>query len=291
MGGFKNWMHIWNLETAKRLHKPVFYWGRSIGPFNECDNDSKVFKRNSINLLKYFSYISLRDGVSIKYAEELGVKAEAVVDSAFLECPDALIPENILQTIGGNDYVVYVPNELTWHPRYPKSVQSEIDSFFLKIIDLITDKYPDIKIVMLPQTYNSEINDYSYFLRLKEAAKNKNIIVVDEGQNSDIQQKIISGSKMVIGARYHSIVFAINNNVPFISLSYEHKMKGLLETLSLKEYMVEIQDIFGEGNEMKYNSAIEKVSKLLSLNPSSVSNTEARKIVTEKFEEMIKLMK
>ena len=40
---------------------------------------------------------------------------------------------------------------------------------------------------------------------------------------------------MVIGARYHSIVFAINNCVPFVCLSYEHKMSGMLESLHLND--------------------------------------------------------
>ena len=288
MGGFKVWAHIYNLETAKRLHKPIYYWGRSIGPFREDDMDSKVFKTNSINLLKYFSYISLRDSISIKYANELGIMADEVVDSAFLECPNTIVPENIIGEIDGSEYIVYVPNELTWHPHYPKALQSKIDSFFLKIIDLISDKFPNRKIVMLPQTYKSAFNDYAYFKRLSMHSENNNIIVIDENQNSDIQQKIIAGSKLVIGARYHSIVFAINNNVPFISLSYEHKMEGLLERLSMTEYMVEIQDIFDDGNEKAYKSAIEKIKILISHNCNSVNKYEAVNIVNGGFEMMIK---
>jgi len=26
MGGFANWDHIWQLDVARRLNKPVFYW-------------------------------------------------------------------------------------------------------------------------------------------------------------------------------------------------------------------------------------------------------------------------
>lgn len=289
MGGFKDWKHIWNLETAKRLHKPIFYWGRSIGPFTEDNKDSKIFKQNSVKLLKYFAFTCLRDSVSIQYANELGIKAVETVDSAFLDCPDAEVPDNILQKIG-NDYIVYVPNELTWHPRYPKNLQPKIDAFFLKIFDLISNKFPDKKIVMLPQTYKSFVNDYSYFERMSNIVNNSNIIVIDENQNSDIQQKIIAGSKLVIGARYHSIVFAINNCVPFISLSYEHKMKGLLERLSTTEYMVEIQDIFDEGNEDTINSAIAKVDELLIQNTAMTHKTEAVEIASARFEELLRIL-
>lgn len=289
MGGFCDWLHLWFFETARRLNKPTLYWGRSIGPFSEDDYQSKLFKKHSVKLLNYFSFIGLRDSISAKCANELAIGAEEIVDSAFLECPNVIVPRNILQEIGGNDYVVYVPNELTWHPRYSKSEQSQIDKFFLKIIDLISDKYPNRKIVMLPQTYKSRIDDYSYFKRLCNLSKNKNIIIIDENQSSDIQQKIISGSKLVIGARYHSIVFAINNNVPFISLSYEHKMKGLLDKLGLTENMVDIQGVF--NNEDKYLSALRNIEKLLLTKEQHINRNIANEIVSKGFDKMVVALK
>ena len=289
MGGFRDWLHLWFFDTARRLNKPTIYWGRSIGPFSEDDYQSKLFKKRSVKLLNYFSFIGLRDSISVKCANGLGISAEEIVDSAFLECPDVIVPQNILQEIGSNDYVVYVPNELTWHLRYPKSLQSQIDKFFLKIIDLISEKYPNRKIVMLPQTYKSHIDDYSYFKRLCNLSKNKNIIIINENQSSDIQQKIISGSKLVIGARYHSIVFAINNNVPFISLSYEHKMKGLLDKLGLTENMVDIQDIF--NNEDKYSSALRNIEKLLLAKEQQINRNLANEIVSKGFDKMTVTLK
>lgn len=290
MGGFKMWHHIWTLETAKRLRKPIYYWGRSIGPFTEDNYSSKVFKQNSTNLLSYFAYISLRDSISIKYAKELCVNAEEVVDSAFLECPNAVVPQNILQLIDGSDYIVFVPNELTWHPRYKNVLPEKIDEFFLSLMDIIASKWPERKILMLPQTYKSIVNDYSYFKRLESKLCNNRIIVIDENQNADIQQKIIAESKLVIGARYHSIVFAINNEVPFVSLSYEHKMKGLLEKLKMTENMVEIQDIFDVGNDFKYNMAIAKVKDLLSVNYDKIDKHTAIDIVNKGFKQMVKVI-
>ena len=52
-------------------------------------------------------------------------------------------------------------------------------------------------------------------------------------------------------SRYHSIVFAINNGVPFISLSYEHKMSGLLCSLGGEEMMVDIVDTFISSENMQ----------------------------------------
>lgn len=282
MGGFTNWNHIWQLDVARRLEKPVFYWGRSIGPFSEESFKKKLFKKCSSRLLKYFSYISLRDKVSVDIARQIGVSADEIVDSAFLEVPSAKILENFLKDTGDSEYVVFVPNSLTWHPRYKGIPQKKIDEFYLRIIEFLEKKFAYKKIVMIPQTYKSVINDYDYFLKLKELSGNKNIIVIDENQSSDVQQAIIKKSCLVIGARYHSVVFAINNEIPFVSLSYEHKMKGLLETLNMTDRMIEIQDIF-DGKTSDFEKALDKVELLTSGKLENPSARQARKIVQNGF--------
>lgn len=284
MGGFLNWEHIWQLELVRRMGKRIIYWGRSIGPFTDEDRAHRIFKENSYRLLRYFSYISLRDSVSMEIAKGLLLTVDEVVDSAFLEKPNSVIPDDISDMIG-DDYIVFVPNQLTWHYRYRKVSQAVIDDFNLRIIGCIRRIYPGSRIVMLPQLYKSSINDYKYFETLKKKAGDENIIVIDENRSSDIQQKIIQKAKFVVGERYHSVVFAINNNVPFISLSYEHKMIGLLQTLGLSGSVVEIQNLF-EDNGSRINEAIAQIESLMKALPPAVSSADACAIVTGAFEKM-----
>lgn len=293
MGGFMNWNHVYQLHLAKQMKKPVLYWGRSIGPFTTEDFKHKVFTKAADEILHYFSFISLRDKKSLKIAEEMGVKAVSTVDSAFLEVPNANVSEEIAKAIGDGKYMVFVPNSLTWHYRYKPLPQERIDSFYYKVFGKIIENHPDWKIVMLPQTYMSIIEDWDYFMKLKEnyckshTDCNDKIIVVDENQSSDIQQTIISKAELVIGARYHSIVFALNNSRPFVSLCYEHKMSGLLETLGLTEYMVDISDIFDDGNEEKLDRAVEMAGEKIKTARSRPEETKkAKEIVDAAFEQM-----
>lgn len=290
MGGFMNWKHIWQLSAAQYLKKPTLYWGRSIGPFSDNDIPHHVFKRVSYQLLRNFDYLSLRDNVSTNIAKEIGVAYDSVVDSAFLETPDAAIPDSIKRQLGLS-YIVFVPNSLTWHYKYKGIPQDRIDSFHLEIIDIIHTMYPASSIVMLPQTFKSKIDDYNYFLSIKNKSSVGNIVVIDENQNSDIQQKIISGARLVIGERYHSVVFAINNSVPFISLVYEHKMSGLLETLGMTEYSVDIQNIFDNDAYNKMSIAIEKIKYLVENIPRSPSPVLAKTCVRGGLDNMISLIK
>ena len=285
MGGFMSWDHIWELETARRLGKPVFYWGRSIGPFTDEDCAHSVFKKESSSLLSYFSFLSLRDDVSVRIAEEFGVHPVPVVDSAFLETPDAVIPEAVQSQLEER-YVVFVPNALTWHYRYRNVPQDRIDRFHLDVMEFLSEKYPGHTIVMLPQTYRSLINDYGYFRRLAERAAGKPVLVIDEDQSSDVQQKIIAGARMVIGERYHSVVFAINNRTPFVSLSYEHKMTGLLEKLGLTERSVDVQGIFADESGELCRRALEQVRSLLEQDAFVPPQLDPRAFVREGFEKL-----
>ena len=89
-------------------------------------------------------------------------------------------------------------------------------------------------------------NDVDYFRDLHKKYPSNQITVIDDIYGSDVQQAVIKGSEMVIGARYHSVVFAINQARPFCALSYEHKIEGLLQILKSTDSMIDIKDIFAD---------------------------------------------
>lgn len=288
MGGFMNWAHIWQLYLAMKHHIKTIYWGRSIGPFDDYEFDHVQFKKISCELLNYFDYISLRDEVSIKIAKSMNIQTDLTVDSAFLETPNSSIPDRISKLIGTAPYVVYVPNELKWHYKYKEYSKEYIDDFNLFILEKIFSIFPDHHVVMLPQTCRTTINDYKYFISIKDKSKNKDrIIVVDENQSSDIQQIIIKNSSFVVGARYHSIIFALNNNVPFLSLSYEHKMKGILEILNLTDQQIDLEESLKNRN-FRINNT-QRIDYLLNNGAAHPKELIMAKTIVEKaFNEMIR---
>lgn len=253
MGGFMNWWHEEQLLIAMKLGKPIFYYGRSIGPFWDEPEEKKVFKQQAVRILNYASYVSLRDATSIKIAKDLGINnVIETTDTAFLDYPQVNIPEEILREMGRKEYVVFVPNSLIWHYFYRgKATGEEVVAYWSKVARMIAKHYPNHKIVMLPQTsLQGKVFDDKYlFQDIQKHCPEIDIFVSDDIYSSDIQQQIIRGADAVFGARYHTIVFAINNNVPFVSLSYEHKMSGLLEELSLQDEMIDITKLFTSEEE------------------------------------------
>jgi len=241
MGGFQSWQHLFYLKLAQLAKKPLAYYGRSFGPFPTDTAAQKRFKEISMEMLRYFSYCSIRDKKTAKLADELHVPYMLTVDSAFLDTPDVEIPQEVRELIGEKPYMVFVPNALNWHFAYRELSDEQVMDFFCKVATTVMAHNPELNIVMLPQLFGYGAGDDVHFFRqLAEQMNDPRIIVVPDCYSSDVQQMVIKGAQYLIGARYHSVVFALNQAVPFVALNYEHKIAGLLETLGKDDCMVDI---------------------------------------------------
>ena len=109
MGGFQDWNHLYMLKWAKHCHRPLAYFGRSFGPFPiETDNE-RLFKEISLEMLNYFSFLSIRDKVTERLADELKIPYISTVDTAFLDSPEVKIPYELQLTLNNKQYMVFVP--------------------------------------------------------------------------------------------------------------------------------------------------------------------------------------
>lgn len=261
MGGFQNWQHLYLLELARIYKKPLAYYSRSFGPFPTKSFSNRRFKKISLKMLQYFDFLSIRDTKTMNLADSMKVNYVPSIDTAFLETPSVKIPTEITTNLASK-YVVFVPNSLTWHYTFKHVSQEKIDGFYLEIVKILRKKYPEHQIVMLPQLCSCGADgDFSYFKKIAKLASDNNIFVIPDIYSSDIQQVIIRNSNFIVGSRYHTIVFAINNMTPFIALNYEHKISGLLENLGLTDKMVDIVSIF--DSEEKQMKALENFENLM----------------------------
>lgn len=292
MGGFQNWNHLFYLKIAQSLNLPIAYVGRSFGPFPEQNFNNKKFKQISLSLLNYFSYISFRDMKSVALANKLQLRFCNTVDTAFLDNPKIDI-DQYTKNIIGDDYIVYVPNLLIWHFAYSKYKKEQILDFFVAVAKIMLDRFPKKKIVMLPQTFNFgnyENDDIHFFHDIANCCNTDRIVVIPDRFSSDYQQTIIRSSCGVVGARYHSVVFAINNNVPFVAFNYEHKIEGLLQTLNLQDYMINISGVFDNSEYTKEALALFS-EKIQIWRKNEVATLKAKSIAEDAFEKLLTLLK
>lgn len=287
LGAFRNWEHLCFLLLAQK-NKRTAYYSRSFGPFSEKNILEKIYNKYSYKVLKSFDYISVRDQKTMDLAEQMNVRYFRSIDSVFLDSKlRADIPVELADSLG-NNYCVVVPNSLVWHPNYPAENKCAIDNLFYQIFNYICRIDPSLTIVLLPQLFGlGKKGDYEYFLSLIDSSsvKYSNIIVVKDTFNSEIQQRIISKAKFVIGARYHSIVFSINNMVPFVALSYEHKIAGLLSLLNMSDRMIDITPLSSSNPQIELVE--QKIASILLKGAPNPSDVElARRISCESFKNL-----
>jgi len=300
MGPYQSWDHLWFLKLGVIYNKKIAYYGRSFGPFPLENKSQILFKNESLKMLPKFDFLSLRDSVTQGYAKRLNLDFISTVDTALLDTPHVNVPDEISEQIGSN-YIVYVPNELKWNPKFISIDSNLLEAYYLSILKYLLQIKEDVKIVMLPQLFNyDEGNDVDYFKYLKsKITDNSRIKVINDQYSSDIQQTIISKAEYLIGARYHSVVFSVNNKTPFTALSYEHKISGLLKDLDLDSNMVDFSFLL-EKNPL---SANEKMNENLSViykmldetilkgKSQKVKQTEARELAETGKKQFLKLYK
>ena len=291
LGGFQDWRHLSLLLLARSMGKPLAYYGRSIGPFPTATRAQRRFRHLAKKALEYCSFVCLRDEKSVNVARELGINCTPTVDSAFLDTTEAGVPDDVRRMTGGGEYIVFVPNELVWHYAYRNTVQPQtINRFYADLVRIMQELYPTPKIVMLPQTNNQTRNDYQYFRELRETFLRKEpVVIIPDTYSSDVQQAVIRQAALMVGARYHSIVFAINQGIPFISLSYEHKMAGLLESLGETDRMIDITNIFTD--KAAADQACQHFRDLAcNLKSADAARAKAKGMANNCFTEFIKLI-
>lgn len=290
MGLFQNWSHIYILSLAKKYKKEIAYYSRSFGPFPTATKWNRVFKKVSYKLLSYFSFISIRDSKTMALADEMNIAYTKSIDSAFLDTPQVKLPIEIETLLNDKEYVVFVPNQLTWHEAFKNCSKQYIEDFYIKLARMLLTKYENTNIIMLPQIFNvGNLGDMHYFQNLNKIINNKRIIVINEKYSSDIQQTIISGAKLMVGARYHSVVFAINNEVPFVALSYEHKISGLLEILNLSENKFDLEQ-FGKQQPDIDKTILEIETIIDNAKPEAKAQKIAQKIAQKCMKEFLEMV-
>ena len=277
MGPYRSWNHIFNLQLALDLDKPLFIYGRSFGPLPDETREDKYFGKASKRILKKVRYISLRDKKSQTYAKKLGLDYQPTIDAAFAREKQVVLPRE-LSEIENREYVVFVPNELySWHVNYKNVPKSKFDKLYTAILGDLEKQY---HVVMLPQLYGRKDSDYKYFEYLKDISKSNNVSVIPDNYNSNVQQRIIAGAKLVVGVRYHSIIFAINNSTPFVALSYEHKMLNTLELLGIDDYALTLDEALSA-----HEQVLEKIKIIMS------NYDKHRRRIKEARSEAIKIVK
>lgn len=233
--------------TAKLQKKPYMFYAPSMGPFEHPVQN--ILRKIIFN---HAVFIATREELSAQYLKKLHLKQDVIVtmDSAIQHPIDiqkyeaqfnAYTP--LKDFIGKYKKVVGITIAyLTWNPKYKDKpeIESQIKTAFHQTVEYLTQR--QYGVVFIPQLFG-ESNDYDYLRQFQT----DHCFIMDDQHDCYFQQYVISKLHMVIGLRYHSNIFSAKMKTPFISVSYEQKMRGFAQMVGMDNYCMDVNQLSGKA--------------------------------------------
>ena len=181
------------------FNKKVVIFAQGIGPLN-----SNVAQNIVKNLLKYCSYVTVRDENSLKLLEKLGIKSELVCDPIYsLDIKSE--PQNGVVGVQLRDF---------------KTMNQEL---LQKLALLIVTKFSDKKIEIFSL---QKTQDLDLCKRFEAIVKSFNPDICTEIVEDDIINRL-SRLEYLIGMRFHAVLVALKCGVKTCAINYDVKVEKI----------------------------------------------------------------
>lgn len=296
---------------SKMYDKTLMFYAQGVGPFVTQD---------AMNFYKFlFSFpdiITVRDNYSKKSLESLGIDPKNIIvtmDPVFRIKP---CEENIVKEIFKNENIqINIHDDefvcICLRSWINKEIESNIIDSISEVINKLLDQNKEIKILCVPfqtqiETNNSEnygIFDIEVNEKLLNKIINKNRCFILKGEYHPREIcGIISKSCLLIGMRYHSLIFAAISRIPIIALKSDQKIKNLMDEFGLQTYAIDFtemnsDEIFDKvdsilkDSKKEYYNHTTLINKNIELNPliaiSLIENESSKKNDTNGFSDII----
>lgn len=220
------------VDFCERSGKPIVVYGASVGPWGKYEKAVDYYKRN---LMKYRA-ILCRERDTVSYLESMGFR-----NSCFFPDPAFQLGEqrnNNGQKIGIN-----------LSPLSLKEIYGDFtDEHIVRLSALLDEIHMETgrDMVFLPHVLSKNINDNDllFLEKVRDGMENSaNVSIADSSSGFMGIKEAIRDCCIVISARMHCAINAIEENVPTIFLSYSQKSIGMCEYVyGNKKWVLNIAD-------------------------------------------------
>jgi len=262
---------IWGIQAlmAYIYKKPVIIYGQSIGEMRSSFEKwiiKKVFEKAKL--------IVLRDSKSAERIKSLGIKQEIHI------IPDmAFAIDNQKPTEERKEIVLVALRQID-------SLVRDFKVSVAEFIDWLTvEKRFSVKIVNLQ---DGEAGDKIINEGIKKLIEHmENVEYIEKITDQKIFE-LFNEAKIILGMRFHSIIYAIKTLTPFIAISYAPKIKDLLSDMGLKSYMLEVEEVSLDKLKQKFIDVMTNYDQIKKLEEKYNSEAkEKHKKMTEILSEIL----
>lgn len=204
--------YLFLIRLAHLMGNKVIMLSQGIGPIlNERS------KRITAKTLNKVDYITVRDKQSKEFLESIGVDEKKLYLSADpvinLRAEENVSPRN-------NEKKKVCFSLRNWKNA---SISGKISSVAQKLSE------NNIECYFIPFYYNEDLE------LITEVEKNigDNAVFYKERLSTNEAYDIIKNMNLLVGVRLHSLIFAAAADVPFVAISYDHKVDHFVESVNM----------------------------------------------------------
>lgn len=239
---------LFDLMLAHRYNVKTVVLPNSIGPLKNGLAKYLVKK-----VLKKSSFVSVREEVSYNFVqEELGIKAYKYPDLGFFLKSStfdakAYLLKHGVSTEDKNILLTLRPYRFDGY-KNPDKLYQEYLTEIGKLVKEQTQrgyKFTFMAHTLGPSNHENDTLALKEVLDVLDVQVSKNVTYIEDYEltSQDIQ-KIYSYYDILIGTRFHSVIFALNEMVPCVAIAYGgNKSYGIMQDMDLANFVIGIEKV------------------------------------------------
>ena len=205
--------YLFLIRLAKLMNNKIVMLSQGIGPIINQKSKSAV-----ASTLGMVDYITVRDKHSKDFLESIGVEANKI----FLSTDPVInlkAGEDIKKQQNGNKKICF--SLRNWK-------NTDVSDKISKVADKLINS--GIECYFIPFYYNEDLD------LIDQVEKNIKDRAVYYKERLSINEAfdIIKNMDVMVGVRLHSLIFAAAANVPFVAVSYDHKVDHFVNSVNMK---------------------------------------------------------
>jgi colanic acid/amylovoran biosynthesis protein len=228
------------LVVGRILNKPTVLYPQSVGPFG-----GRLQRSLASAVLRRVDLVMAREDISVALLARERVSSNVVrsVDAgfAFAASNDVDLRQRLLVP---SDHLFVGITVRQWldgtrQARYERAIAG--------LADAILDRH-HATVVFLPQVTSEHHDDDDRVVsaRVAQAMRHRAEVILSKLDHRGVAG-LYRSLDVLIGTRFHSVIFALTALVPVIAIEYEHKTSGIMRELGLEDWVRDIQDVSASG--------------------------------------------
>jgi colanic acid/amylovoran biosynthesis protein len=228
------------LVLYRWLGVPTVLYTQSVGPFA-----TPAQRLMAGHVLRQVDLVIAREDISLGILSKLGVTANVrrSVDCGFAF--DTTTEVDLRSRIGAAPDRPLVG--ITVRQWLDPAGQESYERAVAAAADVAVEEF-GATVVFVPQVTSERQGDDDRVAGRRVAARMRcPAAVLGESLDHHTVKAMYSGLDLLVGTRFHSVIFAMTASVPVLAIEYEHKTSGIMHDLGLDEWVYDITTVDEAG--------------------------------------------